>query len=188
MPRLMVRRLAVSLLALAAVLALAACGNKPKITTEGATEGSYLNVGDLTYQVQLSRQLNPGDIEDKSYLQGVPPSLAQLRTGQTWFGVFIRVANETSNPALAADNFEITDTQDEVFRPVPQSFQNPFVYHGGVVPAGDLIPKLNDVAGEGVIQGSLILFKLPLSSLDNRPLLFHVTNQDNKTAHVILDV
>ena len=185
---LLVRKLALALIAVAAVLVLTACGNKPKISTIGETEGTYLNVGPLTYQVQISRQLNPYDIEDQTYLQGVPPFRAKLARGQTWFGVFIRVANETKNPHPAANDFTIVDTQDDRYFPVQQSPQNHFTYQGGIVPASGLLPPVDSVASEGVTQGSLILFKLPLSALDNRPLEFIVTDQLQNMGKVSLDV
>jgi hypothetical protein len=183
-----VPKLAVSLLALAAVLALAACGNKPKITTKGETEGSYLNVGPLAYQVQISRQLDPSDTEDMTYLQGIPPALSRLRTGETWFGVFILALNETDHNQFAASNFVITDTQDHVYRPIPQSPRNPFTYHARIIPAGGRIPKLDSVASEGVIGGSLVLFKLPVTTLDNRPLELTITDQLKHAGRVKLDV
>jgi hypothetical protein len=188
MPHPMLRKLALALLALGAVLALAACGNKPKISTVGDTEGTYLNVGPLTYQVQISRQLNPGDVEDQTYLQGVRPFQAKLAKGQTWFGVFVRVANETKQAHPAANDFVITDTQDDTYFPVPQASQNHFTYQGGLVPPMGLIPPTNSVASEGVIQGSLVLFKLPLSALDNRPLELVVTDQIQNKGRVALDV
>jgi len=56
------------------------------------------------------------------------------------------------------------------------------------VPPNGLIPTVNSVASEGVIQGSLVLFKLPLSALDNRPLEFVVTDQLQNKGRVSLDV
>ena len=186
--RVFLRRLTASLLALAAVLALTACGNKPKLQTEGDTEGTYLNVGPLTYQVQISRQLNPRDTEDQTYLQDIVPSQAKLDTGQTWFGVFVLTLNESDQNQLSASNFAIEDTQDHIYRPIPQSPRNPFTYHAGIVPAGASIPKLDSVASEGVIGGSLLLFKLPLTTLDNRPLEFTVTDRLHHSGRVKLDV
>jgi hypothetical protein len=179
--------LALLLLVLAAV-ALSACGNKPETRTEGETEGTYLNVGPLTYQVQISRQLNPSDLEDRTYLQGIPPLQRRLGPHQTWFGVFVQVFNETDNAHPTASNFAIEDTQDEVFTPVPQSPANAFTYHSRLLPGGDIIPHSNSVAGEGVIQGSLILFKLNLTTLDNRPLEFVVTDPLDNSGRVKLDV
>jgi hypothetical protein len=183
----LVRKLALALLAVAAVLALAACGNKEKVTTSGDTEGSYLDVGPLTYQIQISRQLNPKDPEDRTYLEGTPPALAKLPTGQTWFGVFIRVSNEGGGTHPATRNFAITDTQNRVYRPIPQVPGNPFTYRAGPVAAGGLIPQPDTVASQGVIQGTLVLFRLPLATLDNRPLEL-VVSQGRKSARVTLDV
>src|SRR3954453_2719234 len=187
MPRRMRKPLAVLLVA-AAVVALSACGNKPEIRTEGETEGTYLNVGPLTYQVQISRQLNPNDLEDRTYLEGIPPLQRRLGEHQTWFGAFVQVVNETDNPHPASSTFRIEDTQDRSYAPVPQSIDNPFSYHARLLQAGDIIPPTNSVAGEGVLQGSLILFKLDLTTLDNRPLEFSVVDALNNSGKVKLDV
>src|SRR5690606_38371032 len=67
-PRMKLRRVLALTAVSALALPLAACGNKEEVVTHGHTEGSYLNVGNLTYQVQISRQLNPADVTDRSYL------------------------------------------------------------------------------------------------------------------------
>jgi hypothetical protein len=182
------RPLAAAVLVLAAALVVAACGNKPETRTEGETEGTYLNVGPLVYQVQISRQLDPRDIEDNTYLQGLTPAQQILTNQQTWFAVFIRVANETDQPHPSASRFEIEDTQDDVFTPVRQAPSNHFTYQPRVLPGGQVIPGPDSVAGEGVIQGSLVLFKLPLTTLDNRPLEFVVTDPQGNRGKVKLDV
>ena len=176
------------LLLATAVVALSACGNKPQIRTEGETEGTYLNVGPLTYQVQISRQLNPNDLEDRTYLEGIPPLQRRLGPHQTWFGVFVQVVNETKNAHPTASTFSIEDTQDNVYAPIPQSPSNPFAYQPLLLPAGDIIPALNSIAGEGVIQGKLILFKVDLPTLDNRPIEFSVTDSLDNSGRVKLDV
>ena len=43
----------------------------------------YLDVGDLKYQVQVSRQLNPSDTEDKAYLAGLTAQQAKLAPTQS---------------------------------------------------------------------------------------------------------
>ena len=67
---------------------------------ESGANAPYLNVGPLIYQVQLSRELNPYNIEDSAYLQGLTPAQRQLEPGQEWFAVFMQVYNNTSR-ALA---------------------------------------------------------------------------------------
>jgi hypothetical protein len=188
MPPRMARRLSAALLVLVAAVALAACGNKPKIRTTGETEGTYLNIGPLVYQVQLSRQLNPRDIEDRTYLEGIAPAQSVLDRQHTWFGVFVRVANETDQSHPVDGRFSIEDTQDDVYTPTPQAPSNPFTFQPQTLPGGQIIPNSNSVAGEGVIQGSLVLFKLPVQALDNRPLELVVKDGLNNAGRIKLDV
>src|SRR3954453_13161370 len=97
------------LIALAAAV-LAGCGS-PATRTVAETEGQYVDVGPLSYQVQISRYLNPGDTEDKSYLTGLPAGTTQAGNGDVWFGVFMRVKNYSDKTQTPASNFTITDTE-----------------------------------------------------------------------------
>ena len=63
----------------------------------------YLNVGPLVYEVQLSRELNPANIEDAAYLQGPHArSSARSHPAQEWFAVFMQVYNHSSTHLPAA--------------------------------------------------------------------------------------
>ena len=84
-----------------AALALGACGNKEERTLHGTTEGIYIDVGDLKYQVQISRLLNPNDREDSGYLVDLPAD-QQLGPKDNWFAVFMRVENTTWKPVAAS--------------------------------------------------------------------------------------
>jgi hypothetical protein len=66
------RRLLVISAALMCAILVAGCGNKEETITRAATEGIYLDLDDLKYQVQISRYMNPNDVEDRSYLIGLP--------------------------------------------------------------------------------------------------------------------
>src|SRR4051794_17343933 len=110
-------RLIVLLAAL--VLVVSGCGNKLEVQTLGATEGTYLDVDDLKYQIQISRYLNANDIEDKTYLTGLPQGTPQPGGDETWFAVFLRVQNTTEEPIVSANDFEIVDTLNNVYRPIP---------------------------------------------------------------------
>jgi hypothetical protein len=148
---------------------LAACGTQHGTRTHAETEGPYLEVGALKYQVQISRQLNPADIEDQVYLHGVAPRDSRLRPDETWFAVFVRAVNEGDRPEPAARMFEIVDTQGRRFSPVPVS-SNPFAYRPVSVPPGGSLPTFGSEADLSPIGGSLVLFKLTLTALANRPL------------------
>jgi hypothetical protein len=179
-------------LALFAVCAAvcAGCGNKEDIITHAETEGVYLDVGGLTYQVQLSRFLNPGDVEDKEYLHGLPAGVpAQLPGDETWFGVWMRVKNYSGEALKPTDTFTIIDTEENEFRPVPQdSASNPFVYEPIVLQHAQVLPTPDTAASSGPIQGSLILFRLKADALQNRPLKLEIEKPGAETAEVDLDL
>jgi hypothetical protein len=184
------RRLAVSAtVAIAATTSLAACGSSSE-PTAGKTEGVYVNTGDLKYQVQISRQLNQFDNEDRDYLVGLPPAAKTLLPGQEWFGVFIRVFNKSKTPHEAASRFTIRDTTGKIYLPIvldPNT--NRTAYHAAVVRSGDQIPVPGSLARENLTQGGLILFKVQNSSYASRPLELNITPPDGgKSATVDLDV
>jgi len=164
------RVLTLALLAACAVL-LAGCGNRQDVRTLGETEGIYVDVADLNYQVQLSRVLNENDVEDRAYLAGLPAGTRPPGRDETWFAIFIRVSNPTSEVQQPARSFRIIDTQENEYEPVVlDTQQNPFAYDPRPLPPGRILPDPNSVSGEGDIGGSLVLFKVKLSSLQNRPL------------------
>ena len=88
---------------------------RPRSSAE--TEGIYVSVDDLTYQVQISRILNPASAEDEAYLKGLPED-EEPAADEVWFGVFMRVENETDEELTAAEGFKIVDTQETEFEPV----------------------------------------------------------------------
>ena len=112
-------RLTVLATALACAVFAAGCGNKLEETTLGETEGTYLDIDDLKYQIQISRYLNVNDVEDQAYLAGLPQGTPQPAGDETWFGVFMRVQNSTDRTIAPANDFEIVDTLDNVYRPIP---------------------------------------------------------------------
>ena len=184
------RRLAVVLVAALALVA-AGCGNKESETKFAENEGLYVDLGGLKYQVQISRQLNPNDVEDRSYLEGVAPALARLAPGDSWFAVFIRAENTGDDPLPTAKTFTLRDTQDNVFLPVPIAKTNPFSYKPGVVTPNNALPVAQSVAQlNESINGSLVLFKVPVESYANRPLELKIRNPRDQrdTATIDLDV
>lgn len=176
-------------LALLAVAALAGCGEKEPHAL-GETEGIYVTLGDLKYQIQISRQLNPADIEDSYYLRGLPAGVEQPKADESWFAVFVRVQNETDDEQLPAETFEIVDTQEQVYRPILlDDRSNAFAYQPEPLAPKSLIPDPDSAPGQGAIQGSLLLFKLTNDTLQNRPLEFKIrSSRVSGEALVDLDV
>jgi hypothetical protein len=162
------RRLVLLLAALAVVAA--GCGTDED-RTFAETEGIYLNIGGLKYQIQMSRYMNPADVEDQDYFVGLPESTAEPAADETWFGVWVRVQNVSDETRPSADTWEIHDTQDNIYRPIPVDSEiNPWVYEPGDIPGQTVWPLADSPAGEGPTQGLLLLFKVKTESLQNRPL------------------
>jgi hypothetical protein len=190
------RKLSLAALALLALLALSACGNADtKVTTgtyagESGVNAPYLDVGPLKYEVQVSRQLNPTNGEDASYLKGITPADLALEPGQEWFAVFMQVYNPGHQAHPASSSIVIYDTQGNVYTPLSPGASNEYAYRGGSVPANGQLPELDTTAAFGGAQGQLLLYKIRTVSLDNRPLEVKITSPSDpgETAQAELDV
>ncbi len=177
------------LIALCAVLVGGCGGHKEAFIQEAETEGVYVDVGNLVYQVQLSRYLNPADVEDREYLMGLPTGTSpQLPGDETWFGVWMRDKNYSDETLTPADDFTIVDTEENEFRPVELADTNVFAYRPVPLGPDEVKPKPDTAAASGPIQGSLILFKLPTDSLQNRPLKLEIEQAGSESAEIDLDL
>jgi hypothetical protein len=193
----MTRKLALLALLLLAAFGLGACSDDSHTSVstgtyagESGQNAPYLNVGPLIYEVQLSRELNPADTEDAAYLKGLTPMQRKLAPGEEWFGVFLQVYNESSAPHPAATVVTIRDTQENIYSPTIPNATNEFAYRGGLLGPKARIPALNTVAANGPTQGALLLYKIKIVSLDNRPLELKIVDplDPSQTAQAELDV
>jgi len=171
------------------VLVASGCGERhegPRLI--GETEGPYIDVGGLRYQVQLSRILNPAEAEDASYLVGVPES-EQPGAREAWFAIFLRVNNTSEETHESAEEFEIVDTQGNVYEPIEIDPEiNPWVYEAQTLAPGEMIPELDSAAFNAPTRGELLLFKPTLQSLENRPLEFEIHSPENPDEVGIVDL
>lgn len=166
------------LLALALSLGLSACGSERGPQIDAKDEGLYIDAGPLTYQVQISRQMNPSDIEDRTYFQGLPPATPPPTPKQEWFGVWLQVKNEGKQPAQSAKSFRIVDTLGHSYTPLPLLPVNPFAYQPLTLQPGAFQPAANSAARSSATQGALVLFKLDTIVSQSRPLIFEVLDND----------
>lgn len=190
-------RLALVAALLVSVVALSACSDNShtRVTTgtyagESGQNAPYLDVGPLTYEVQLSRELNPYDTEDSTYLTGLTPAQRKLNPGEEWFAVFLQVYNESSTSHSATTDISIRDTQENVYTPIVPALTNEFAYRGGYIAPKGRIPALDTTAANGPTQGALVLFKIKIVSLDNRPIEIKIVDSSDptQTASAELDV
>lgn len=184
----MLRRVLVVLMSVVLVAGLSACGNKKSRITHAETEGVYVDLGSLKYQVQISRPLNGADAEDKEYLRGVSDTLGPT---DTWFAVFVRVENMSHHFQQPATQYDIVDTLNNTFNPVSiDAKSNPFAYDPVGIAGKAVLPGPNSIPAQTSINGELLLFKIPTLDLDNRPLVLQIHDPANyqSTDTVVLDV
>lgn len=164
----------------ALALTLTACGyeSEPK----DVVEGEVVKLGQLKYQVIFSRFLNANDNEDAAYLVGQAPP----RKGSNYFGVFLEVQNKSEETQTLADSFTITDAGHQTFDAIPAESLYAFPF-GGEVEAQEPIPAPDSTPQQGPIEGSLVLFELPSSASESRPLTLEIAGPDGP-AEVTLDL
>lgn len=145
-------------------------------------EGEPLELGDLHYNVQITRFLNPSSDEDAAYLQGAPP----LEKGQQYLAVFMQIENTGDEDAVVPFPFEIVDTRDE--RYTQDRVDNDFALVPDTpIPADGTVPGLEDPARTGPVEGSMILFRIDEAATENRPLKLEVVNGD-ESGEIELDL
>jgi hypothetical protein len=183
MPRRRTRLVLPLLAALAlAVLTLtvSACGYSSD--SKDVVEGEVVELNDLKYQVIFSRFLNPNDNEDAAYLVGQQPP----KKGSTYFGVFLEVQNKSEEDRKLAGGFTITDADDQTFDAIPSESLYAFPV-GGTVEPQEPIPAPDSTPQQGPIEGSLVLFELPSSASENRPLTLSIPSPEG-LGEVTLDL
>lgn len=177
--RLALPLLAALLLGLVA-MTVSACGYSSD--SKDVAEGEVVELGDLKYQVIFSRFLNPNDNEDAAYLVGQAPPAK----GSSYFGVFLEVQNKSEDTQKLAESFTIKDAGDQTFDAIPSESLYAFPF-GGEVESQEPIPAPDSTPQQGPIEGSLVLFELPASASENRPLTLFIAGPEGP-AEVKLDL
>jgi hypothetical protein len=130
----------------------------------------YIFQGAITYQVQLSRALNPFSTEDVQYLAGVK-NAQNLPANELWFGVFLWGLNQSGHDATTADKFVIEASDGTRYNAVKLDPSiNPYAWTKQTLSPNGVEPNPDSTAAYGPTQGGLVLFKLDDSIYSNRPL------------------
>jgi hypothetical protein len=174
------------LVAAALTAALPGCGGSTP--QRDVPPGTPIEVRGISYDVQISSELNPDSDSDHAFFAGVPAAGRKLPPGQVWLGVFVQAQNESDGPRRAARSITVADTFNHVFRPVPLPPDNAYAYRPATLASGDSEPGPNSPAASSSEQGSLLLFHVPLGYfMDNRPLELRVADA-GQLASVQLDL
>ena len=183
------RRVWILVCAVGLAVGLAACGQTAQPTSL-LNNGVYVGSGPITYQLQVSRQLNPYLTEDAQYVTGLPTGAGVLAPNQLWYGVFLWAKNQTKRPELSAHSFAIVDSGNHHYFPLRLNGElNGYAWKPQMLPPSAQQPKLNTTASFGPTQGGLLLFKLPTAVYSARPLTLEIfPPTGGKQADISLDL
>jgi hypothetical protein len=188
-------RLAGFVAVIAVALLLSGCSLSQRKVLTGITEDQfsngiepYFNVGGITYQIQESRALNAfgSDVEyfaGVKYAQNIPP-------GDFWYGVFLWAKNQSNQTLTTAGHFVLTDSAGNSYHPVKLNPNiNQFAWTPMPLAKNDIEPNADSVMATDSPGGGVVLFELPYSVYQNRPLTLHIYAQGaTKAASVSLDL
>lgn len=151
---------------LAVVVPVAGCGEEEGEEALEAVEGEPLHLGELIYNVAITRFLNPNETSDEDYLVGQPPE----PEGQSYLGVFLLITNDNEDEAImSADHYRMVDAGGREFEPLET--ESPFALDiGATVEADGTIPEEDTTAAAGPIQGGMLLFLVDDDVSEERPL------------------
>ena len=185
------------LLAVAALAAgVSGCGIEHRTNQTGVSQDElsaggepYFDVGPVTYQVEVSRQLNPFDPSDVQYLAGVQGA-QDLNAQEFWYGVFLWAKNQTKRYVPTTDTFRLVDSAGDVFTPTPlNTAVNPYAWASQTLSPDGIEPVADSTASNGSAGGGLVLFKLTQSVYSNRPLTLEIfAPGSSKPSTVSLDL
>ena len=168
------RRLWTLACALGLALCVAACGQVSD-PSSALNNGVYVNAGPMTYQLQISRELNQYAVEDRQYLAGLPAGTGPLTPDELWYGVFLWAKNQTDQPQTTASEFTIVDSSGNVYHPIALDAElNGYAWTPQILQPSQIEPAPNTTASFGPTGGALLLFKLPNSVYANRPLTLNI--------------
>jgi len=177
--------------AAASAVAISACGAGEHATYADNLGPGYVQVGQLNYQVQISRELNPYDTqEDSYYLGGLTKSQLKLPVTDEWFGISLQVYNWSHQAATPTSRFYVTDTLGDRFTPLANPAPNPYSYVPRSIPSGGQMPTISSMAYTSWTQGEFLLFKVPYADLPDRPFILHIVDQadPSKQSQIELDL
>ena len=172
-------------LALAVALALLGVAGCGEDLSKEAEEGVPIKLGDLEFNVQETRFLNPSQPDDSEYLSG---QTLQPPPGESYLGVFLTIHNAGDDTVKLPTYAEtsIVDTTGAAYEAIPSStdFAAPL---GTELGGGEDVPAPDTAAANGPTQGAIVLFLVDTGINENRPLELEI-EYEGETGAITLDI
>ncbi len=140
------------------------CGERE--ADEPVVEGEPLEIGEVRYNVLITRFLNPDDVSDSEYLVGAP----EEPVGESYLGVFIQIVNEGEEATPTATDYTVVDSESNAYKPIELEGNTYALEPGAEIDAEGELPAPDTTASEGAIQGALLLYLVEDGISENRPL------------------
>jgi hypothetical protein len=179
----LLRRLALVACVLGLSVGVAACGEDEQGVDEPAREGLALDLDGVDYNVFITRQLNPAIPPDDTYYTGPEPA-----PDENLYGVFIQACNNSNERRRTADRFTVVDNQGNEFEPEQADASSVIAYEPGELDSKECIPEAGSLAQLGPEAASMLLFRLPLKTTENRPLELEIHGEGDEKLTVELDL
>jgi hypothetical protein len=165
---LLVTGVATAALLLAAVAVLLATQHR---ASAQAPDFRVVQVGGVEYEAVQGRLLDLAHPVDRTIAAGLPAAQRRRKAGETLFGTFIAVTNDSAAPLPTARRIELRDQFGQVYRPLPLPVSNPYAYSQRRLRPGTRIPALGSVADDDLAAaGRLLVFRIPRQAYENEAL------------------
>ena len=184
------RRVTILISSLVLALSVAGCGDKPnpRHNADAENDATYVFAGPISYQLEISRELNGYSAEDSEYLQGLPSGTAGPTPDEEWYGVFMWAWNQPKQAhyTAAASDFDVVDTEGNMYHPYPiDTADNPFAWSSQLLPPDGTQPEPDTASFFGPTGGQLLLFKINTTAYANRPLTLQIRGAQNQVEATI---
>jgi hypothetical protein len=163
--------LALAACAVAVVLGVAVLLDVAKPVSGAVPDYRVVSLGGLQYEAISFRDIKPKDPVDAEIVRGVPTRELRLARGQSLFGVFVAVSNDSLRSVPAAGRLELRDANGREYRPLALPAANPYAYVPRLVPPKTRLPGHESTADRNLAAGGyLVLFRATDASIDAGPL------------------
>jgi hypothetical protein len=175
------------LLLIAAVLALAGCGNEAEDNAVEATEQNTVALGGIDYRVVRFRQLNPRIPHDRTLVAGLPSP----GEGRAYYAAFITACNRSGTTRTPTSRIHLEDAFGTRFAPLAAIKDGVFAYRARPLRPGACLP-VEDSPADRALDGAVLAFDVPVETAQKRPLILELERSAGGTgraaARVQLDL
>jgi hypothetical protein len=148
-----------------------------------------VRIGAVEYEAMLGRPLDPADPVDAKIVAGLSARDLREAAGETLFGAFVGITNDSSVPLRTADRIELRDQAGHVYRPLALPATNPYAYSPRLLRPGVRIPALGSPAADNLAStGRMLVFRIPRQTYESQELelVIHDPSHPVATASLII--